>query len=458
KVPVAVPPSARAEEEKTMFRKIGQSRAASVVWSLGFSLMLGGAGLAAAQPPGGGQGRRDGRPPDPRGRQQQQYSIEQAVSDEAQLHTIAFNGLAFITGDFGAATFLPPGKVCDFFGFQYMRDIDAAGKGHNPMFLDRVAANVLQALNDEQRALFQQAARQEADNWRKLAGKRFPLIDAFYRELRGEIPQGSPGLDRESVARYVGDLFAFDAELSYRRAQVFGQVAVSLAPEQRTALSRMKFGDFNTWPAVDMEQYKLPRGTEKAVNVAYMTYASEFFSWFAGTVEADTYFCPERHGTYFGGFFMKDMPAMGQRDFDISTSVTGDSGRAFLDALTPDERGWITEIVNRQRKALAEIVRVRRAIAMELRKFLSGETPGRDTIVALGRRYGELDGEMSCDYASAFAEVGKALTASQRQTLATLRGLQGYRSAPAYIYSDPLTAAPALPNTDAFFFSPGRKQ
>ena len=54
----------------------------------------------------------------------QQYSIEQAASDNAQLHTIAFNGLAFLTGDFGADTFLPPGKVCDFSGFQYMRDID----------------------------------------------------------------------------------------------------------------------------------------------------------------------------------------------------------------------------------------------------------------------------------------------------------------------------------------------
>jgi hypothetical protein len=28
-----------------------------------------------------------------------------------------------------------------------------------------------------------------------------------------------------------------------------------------------------------MEQYKLPRETEKPVNVAYMTCASEFFSW-----------------------------------------------------------------------------------------------------------------------------------------------------------------------------------
>jgi len=51
------------------------------------------------------------------------YSIEQAVSDRAQLSTIAFDGLAFLTGDFGCNTFLPPGKVADFCGFQYMRDV-----------------------------------------------------------------------------------------------------------------------------------------------------------------------------------------------------------------------------------------------------------------------------------------------------------------------------------------------
>jgi hypothetical protein len=45
-----------------------------------------------------------------------QYSIAQATSDNAQLHTIAFSGLAFLTGDFGSDTFLPPGKVSDYFG------------------------------------------------------------------------------------------------------------------------------------------------------------------------------------------------------------------------------------------------------------------------------------------------------------------------------------------------------
>ena len=382
----------------------------------------------------------------------QQYSLEQAISDQAQLHTIAFNGLAFITGDYGAATFIPPGKVCDFFGFQYMRDIDVAQKGHNPIFLNRVAGNVLYVINDGQRALLEKASREEARQMQVLAEMRFPLIKAFYRELGGDIPSGSRGLNKDVVMHYVGEIFAFDAELSYRRAQIFGQIAASLTPEQKAFLGRMKFGDFNTWPDIDVEKYKLPRGTEKLVNVAYMTHASEFFSWYAGSVEADTYFCPERHGTYFGGFYMKDMPAMGKRDFNISTSLTGDSGKDFLNALDDEQKMNITAIPELQRGVLNEIITVRRAISAELRRFFNGEQADRAKVIALGRHYGELDGELSYYYAEAFAKVNKTLTGEERQALVKLRGIEGYTSAPAYIYSTPVREVIKLSNTDHFFF------
>jgi hypothetical protein len=255
------------------------------------------------------------------------------------------------------------------------------------------------------------------------------------------------------VMRYVGEIFAFDAQLSYQRAQIFGQLAASFTPHQKAWLARMKFGDFNTWPAIDVEKYKLPRGTEKLVNVAYMTYASEFFSWYAGSVGADTYFCPERHGTYFGGFYMKDMPAMGKRDYDISTSVTGDSGKEFLNVLTGKQRNSITAIPGLQRKVLQEIIDLRRAIAMELRKFLKGEQADKGKVIALGHRYGELDGEMSYYYAAAFATVNQTLTKEQRNALVKLRRLDGYTSAPSYIYSAPIREEMTLSDTDHFFFS-----
>jgi hypothetical protein len=370
------------------------------------------------------------------------YTIQQAVSDRAQLHTICFSGLAFITGDYGASTFIPPGKVCDYFGFQYMRDIDAAQKGHNPMFLNRVAGNVLYILNDDQKQLFMDLAEEQAPQLEELAEMRLPLIKAFRMELEAE----KPGLNKQAVIDYVGDIFEKDAELSIRRAEVMAKVHASLTEEQKAYLAKMKFGDFNTWPEIDArDKIKRGKGKSKLSNVAYMTYASEFFSWTAGNPEADTYFCPERHGTYFGGFYMKDMPAMGQRDFDISTSVTGDSGRSFVaDVLTPEQAIHVIVIPDLQRDALMETIDVRRAFSTELRKLLAGKTPNRDKLLKLGRRYGELDGEMSWLYAMAFANINRTLTGTQRAELVKLRNLDGYESAPYYIYSRGAQAQPRL--------------
>ena len=410
--------------------------------------------------------RRDGQPA-PRGGGQrrkrpeqlspaQKYSIQQAVSDKAQLHTIAFNGLAFITGDFGASTFIPPGKVCDFFGFQYMRDIDVAQKGHNPMFLNRVAGNVLQTLNAEQKQKLLDLAEEQSSQLETLARMRLPLIKAFHRQLDAQIPAGSEGLNEAAVVRYVGDIFEKDAELSLRRAEVMAQVWRSLAPEQKTYFAKMQFGDFNSWPAID-ERDKIRdtgRGKPQIFNVAYMTYASEFFSWTAGNLDADTYFCPERHGTYFGGFYMKDMPAMGKRDYDISLSRTGDGGSDFLDTLAAEQRAEVTGIIAKQKKAINETIEVRRAIASELRKYLAGETPDRAKVLALGRHYGELDGEMSWLYTMAFAKMNRTLNDSQRAALMKIRNLDGYKSAEAYLYSRPLTGKLELANTDHFFAAP----
>lgn len=386
----------------------------------------------------------------------QTYSLEQAMSKEAQLHTISFNGLAFITGDFGAATFMPPGKVCDFFGFQYMRDIDAAEKGHNPIFLNRVAGNVFKNLNDAQKKIFWDLASEQSDKLEDLAKMRIPVIKAFYRELKGEIPQGSAGLNKEAIIKAVGDIFALDGDLSFRRAEVMGSVAQSLYPDQKAYFVQMKFGDFNTWPDVDEKEgiRAAGKGQSKMFNVAYMTYASEFFSWYAGSIVADTYFCPERHGTYFGGFYMKDMPAMGKRDFDISTRTTGDKGQQFLEILNDEQRKNVTELPALQSKALSEAAQVRREISTELRKMLKGGKADKDKVIKLCRRYGELDGEMSWLYTEAFTKVNKTLTDEQKKSLLNLRGLQSYTAAPYYIYSQPMDDAATIPNTDLFFSPP----
>jgi len=387
--------------------------------------------------------------PQPRGQEargQGQYSIEQAVSDRAQLNTIAFDGLAFLTGDFGCNTFLPPGKVADFCGFQYMRDVDSNQLGHNTSFVPRAANNVLYILSDEQKAKLVALAKEQETMLTDFVQKRFPLIQAFCRQLEGNFPPGSAGLSREAVMKYTAGLYEIDGLLSYRRAEVLGGIVRSLTDQQKEYLARMVFNNSATWPELKDQIDK--RSLTHTAHVAVMTYASEMFSWYAGSVEADVYFCPERHATYFGSFYMKDIPAMGNANFSISTSLTGDSGEAFLAALTESQRKLITGLVDQQRADLTEIVKTRSAIATELRRFMKETSVEKDKVMVLSRRYGELDGEVSYFYAAAFAQVAKTLTADQKRTLLKLRNLDAkFICKGAYLYSQAI-ATPEVPNTD----------
>jgi Spy/CpxP family protein refolding chaperone len=181
-----------------------------------------------------------------------------------------------------------------------------------------------------------------------------------------------------------------------------------------------------------------------------MTYAGEMFSWHAGSLEADTYFCPERHGMYFGGFGMKTAPAMGKQNYSISTTLTDDSGEAFLSVLTEAQRKQITELVDLQRQDLAEIVKTRRAIATELRRFQKDELADKDKVLSLSKRYGELDGRMSYLYATAFAKVGKSLTARQKENLARMRTSNPSDTIGPFLYSSPISM-PKIEST-AFLF------
>ena len=106
------------------------------------------------------------------------------------------------------------------------------------------------------------------------------MIKAFRRNLAGDLPNGSTGLDKKAVMKYSANLYELDGLLAYRRAQVMGRILHGLNARQKAAL------------------------------------------------------------------------AMGKRDYSISTSLTGDSGRDFLATLNADQRKLITDLVDLQRDAL----------------------------------------------------------------------------------------------------------
>jgi hypothetical protein len=379
------------------------------------------------------------------------YNVDQAISDKAQSMTIAFDALAFLTGDLGADSFFPPGKVADFWGFQYLRDNDPSQMGHAGDFLTSAAMNMLNVMTADERAQLVALAESQVDSINEYGYKRFVLIQAFQNYIDGNLPTGTTDLSEDAVKAYSAELYVLDGEISYDRAQLYGTMLNSMDATQKAYLDSMVGKGMLEWPSV--EEPADMRSLNQDVKVAVMTYAADMFSWYAGSVDADVYFCPERHGTYFGSFYLKDIKAMSDSSYAIPTDMTGNLGDELLSNLDADQAQLITGLVDIQRPSLNGIVDVRRQVSIELRKFLAGETPAKATVLALMQQYGEYDGEIIYNMATNFTTVKNSLRADQKASIDAMRTeLLGELSHPtgAYLYSQPI-AMPTIPSSDFLF-------
>lgn len=379
------------------------------------------------------------------------YNIEQAISDKAQGMTISFDALASLTGDLGADSFFPPGKVADFWGFQYLRDNDPSQMGHAGDFLTSAAMNALNNLTVSQRAELVALASSQVEQINDYGYRRFVLMDAFRRQIEGELPVGMTGLDLDAVKAYSAELYRLDGEISYDRAELMGKMIYELSADQKVYFDAMKGEGMKEWP--DVDEPSDIRGLDRDVKVAVMTYAADLFSWYVGSVEADVYFCPERHGTYFGSFYLKDIKAMSDPTYSIPTDMTGDLGEMMLQKLNSDQAQLITGLVDLQKPALQGIVSLREQISIELRKFMTGGSVDRATILNLMEQYGTNDGEIIYNMAMHFARVSQSLSSAQQAELDAMRTeLLGDQSHPqgAYLYSQAIPM-PEIPNTDFLF-------
>jgi hypothetical protein len=180
----------------------------------------------------------------------QQFTLDQTLSDQAQRTTIAFDGMAFVTGNLGADSFFPPGKVADFWGFQYLRDNDPTHMGHNTDFLTKASLNMLQVLTPAQRQELIALASSQVDMINEYGYDRFVLMKAFRRLLEGDLPPGTNGLDQEAVKLYSAELYRLDGSISYMRAKVMGSIIHILTPDQKAYLDQMVGVGMLNWPNV----------------------------------------------------------------------------------------------------------------------------------------------------------------------------------------------------------------
>ena len=375
----------------------------------------------------------------------QTFDINQTISDGAQQNTLAFDGLAFLTGNFCACSFIPPGKVADYFGFQYVRDNDITGMGHTTDFNTVIANNLMYVLDSNQKADMIALAKLQVANINLYGIKRFPVISAFLK-MRNQ--PGNTSMYKDTVLARSAELYRLDAIISIQRAQLYSKIIKALTVKQRHYLDSVKVLGMANMPVLPDQIDKRPLNNNQFVGV--MSIAGDIYSWYVGSVPADVYFCPERQGNYFGSFYIKDAPAMGVHGYSIDTSLTQSGGTKFLAILNPTQRTLITSLVDSQRTDLYTIVSVRDSISRVLRGYLTANTIDSAAIVNLSDWYGRLDGDISYRYAMAFSEVGWTLNQYQIDTIKNLRHLDKYPCNGAYLYSDSI----AIPTVDITHFFP----
>ncbi len=384
---------------------------------------------------------------------QTEFTMTQTLSDEAQQMTISFNCLAFLSGSLGADSFFPPGKVADFWGFQFLRDNDPSKMGHNTDFLTRASNVMLQVLSEDQRNQLVELASSQVSAINDYGYRRFVLMKVFRRLLEGGTPSGKPYLSRSAVKAFSAELYELDGLISLARAKVMGAILKSLSSSQKAVLDPLKGTGMLTWPKYADPDFLKSLPHDK--NVAVRTYAGDLFSWYTGSLVADVYFCPERQGTYFGSFYLKDAPAIGNPDYTIDSNLTANGGKAFMGVLTQDQAKSISGLVTIQKSDLQGIVQCREQISAELRKGIAGQTIDETLVADKMKLYGEYDGDLVYNHAKNFASVGRSLTNEQKEAVKKLRSDIGVGvPVGAYLYSTEISM-PEVPETDSFFSADG---
>ena len=72
------------------------------------------------------------------------------LTSPPEQNTFGYACLAWLTGNVCSDSFLPPGKIGELMGFQFIRDSEPNGLGHNSQFSDYISQYIFTKLTDDQ--------------------------------------------------------------------------------------------------------------------------------------------------------------------------------------------------------------------------------------------------------------------------------------------------------------------
>lgn len=342
--------------------------------------------------------------------------LNQSLSSGAQTATIAFANFAWATGDLCADTFLPPGKVADIYGFQYVRDGTADGLGHNSGFANVVSAIVLNNLTSSQLDILKSLADAEVDLLNATVLSRQPFQYAMRRYLGDPTLQ----LDMTKVIEAMAHIYDLDANLTLLRGEYYGQVFRTLTQAQIDYWET--FYDYNIWTFPNSQElidniHVILQGLDNSKSVEVQTFATDLFVQATQPLYADVYWAPERVSDFWGAFYLKDISVVGVANYTIDENATKDGGELFMDVAGADAKTMIKGITALETPYLYDWVTVRTIVATELRKYHTHNNINQSLVRDYMHLHGMYDGIISYYYAVNFTSITRALTSEQMATL-----------------------------------------
>ena len=135
-----------------------------------------------------------------------------------------YDAVTWYSGNLCGDSFLPGGKIADFFGYQYQRDLSPNNTGHMTTFVTYSSKAFLSVLSPAQTAILTAYAANYSA-YQNLTTQyvmmRFPIYKAFRQLLNGSLPTGTSGLNLTALLSYSQSLYEIDAQIAIMKAEAF---------------------------------------------------------------------------------------------------------------------------------------------------------------------------------------------------------------------------------------------
>jgi hypothetical protein len=320
-----------------------------------------------------------------------------------------------------ADTFFPPGELIDFWGFQWIRDTDVDGQGHNSNYAAYAANAILNVLNDTQKGWILDHSYTQVGVLNISSISLANMTSSTYDGLvYGRLPfqmavRDSRALNmvKSRVVKYFGSMYLLAGRVAISRAKLFVRLKNSLNPTQLQTLN--SYTGFYSFPSTSTDTF-CSKANGEYVGLMYKTVAGDFLAWFKGNQLRDAYFAPERVASYFGLFYLKDIISLERNALGLSTTIdsalTGNYGLNLQKLLNGDQRPFMTNLLNSELPYAYKLYYARSNITSLLRGFVSGSV-NETLILSFAKQIGEYDGAIS--YFAALALNGIKATLNQTQ-------------------------------------------